>query len=164
MAKNKPLFIDRDGVINRSAVLPGYTRFVEEFEFLPETFESLQKLRDAGYDFYIITNQAGIARGQASREEIDVIHEYMKTELNKHGVVLRGIYMCPHQDSDNCDCRKPKPGLLLQAISEHNLEPKDVIFVGDRKTDMEAAEAAGARGILIPSEVGLRAALEKLIT
>ena len=87
----------------------------------------------------------------------------MKDELQKHDIVIQGIYMCPHQDSDNCDCRKPKPGLLLQAISEHALTPSDIIFVGDRETDMQAARAANTRGLLIPSEVGLSAALDELL-
>jgi len=160
---HKPLFIDRDGVINRSVVLPDYLSRVEQFEFLPETFTSLQKLSRAGYDFYVITNQAGISRGQVTKEQVTEVHAYMLEELRAHGIVIQGIYMCPHQDSDNCNCRKPKPGLLLQAISEHDLDPSDVIFVGDRDTDMQAARAAGVKGVLIPSEAGLGAALEKLL-
>ena len=160
---HKPLFIDRDGVINRSVVLPDYLSRVEQFEFLPETFTSLQKLSRAGYDFYVITNQAGISRGQVTKEQVTEVHAYMENVLKKNDILIRGIYMCPHQDSDNCTCRKPKPGLLLRAISEHDLNPSDVIFVGDRDTDMQAARAAGVRGVLIPSEVGLGAALEKLL-
>ena len=160
---HKPLFIDRDGVINRSVVLPRYLSRVEQFDFLPETFTSLQQLRDAVYEFYIITNQAGISRGQATPEQIADIHAYMKNEFQKHGVLIRGIYVCPHQDSDNCNCRKPKPGLLLQAIAEHQLNPEEVIFIGDRETDMQAARAAGVRGLLLPSEIGLSASLEQLL-
>ena len=160
---HKPLFIDRDGVINRSVVLPDYLSRVEQFEFLPETFTSLQKLSRAGYDFYVITNQAGISRGQVTKEQVTEVHAYMENVLKKNDILIRGIYMCPHQDSDNCTCRKPKPGLLLRAISEHDLNPSDVIFVGDRDTDMQAARDAGVKGVLIPSEVGLSAALEKLL-
>lgn len=160
---HKPLFIDRDGVINRSVGLPGYVSRVEQFDFLPETFTSLQKLSRAGYDFYIITNQAGISRGQATLEQIAEVHAYMKNEFQKQGILIQGIYMCPHQDSDNCNCRKPKPGLLLQAIREHDLNPSDVVFVGDRDTDMQAAHTAGVTGLLIPSDIGLGAALKRLL-
>src|SRR5437764_1095338 len=119
----KSLFIDRDGVINKSVKLPDYLSRIEQFEFLPGTFEVFEKLRDAGYEFYVITNQAGIARGQVTLEETEQIHAYMIGELEKRGIYLRGIYMCPHRDEDNCDCRKPKPGLLLRAMQEKGLEP-----------------------------------------
>jgi D-glycero-D-manno-heptose 1,7-bisphosphate phosphatase len=164
MPNAKPLFIDRDGVINKSVRLPDYLTRAEQFEFLPGTFEAMQKLRDAGYDFYVITNQAGIARGQATMDEVQVIHEYMRTEFEKNGIVIEGVYVCPHDDHDDCPCRKPKPGLLLQAMQDQALKPQEVVFVGDRETDMEAAQAAGVRGLLIPGEVGLSAALPVLLS
>lgn len=159
----KVLFLDRDGVINKSVKSPDYLRRVDQFEFLPGTFEALQRLRDDGYDFFVITNQAGIARKSVTRDEVDAVNEYMREELEKIGVDIQGIYVCPHRDEDSCSCRKPKPGLLLQAISEQNLNPAEIIFVGDRDTDMQAAAAAGVRGILIPGDVGLSAALPQLI-
>ena len=161
--KHKSLFIDRDGVINKSVPAPGYVTRIEDFEFLPKTFESLKKLSHAGYDFYVITNQAGIGRKQTTPEEVATLHDYMSKEFEKNGTPIRGIYMCPHKNEDACQCRKPKPGLLLQAMKEHKLDPKDVIFVGDRETDMEAARGAGVRGVLIPGEVGLSAALPMLL-
>ena len=161
--RHKPLFIDRDGVINRSVPAPEYVTRVEDFEFLPGTFEALTRLAQAGYDFYVITNQAGIGRKQTTLEEVATLHDYMSKEFEKNGTPILGIYMCPHKNEDMCECRKPKPGLLLQAMKEHKLDPKDVIFVGDRETDMEAARGAGVRGVLISSEVGLSAALPMLL-
>jgi D-glycero-D-manno-heptose 1,7-bisphosphate phosphatase len=161
--KRKVLFIDRDGVINRSVPAPGYVTRVEDFEILPGTFAALRELADADYDFYVITNQAGIGRKQTTWDEVNMLHEYMESEFKREGITLQGIYVCPHKNEDNCDCRKPKPGLLLQAIREHNINPADVVFVGDRETDMEAARGAGVRGVLIPSEVGLSAALPQLL-
>jgi histidinol-phosphate phosphatase family protein len=158
----KVLFLDRDGVINRSIKSPDYLRRIDQFEFLPSTFEALRKLRDMGYIFFVITNQAGIARGHATFDEVETVNEYMREELEKEGVDIQGVYVCPHGDEDSCACRKPKPGLLLQAISEQDLNPSDIIFIGDRDTDMQAAEAAGVRGILIPGDVGLSAALPQL--
>jgi D-glycero-D-manno-heptose 1,7-bisphosphate phosphatase len=92
---SKSLFIDRDGVINKSVKLPNYLSRIEQFEFLPNTLASLRRLRDAGYELYVITNQAGVARGQATQEDIDAIHAYMENELEKEGIELRGIYVCP---------------------------------------------------------------------
>ncbi|OGG72690.1 hypothetical protein A3A38_00255 [Candidatus Kaiserbacteria bacterium RIFCSPLOWO2_01_FULL_53_17] len=161
--KRKALFLDRDGVINRSAPKHEYVTRIEEFEFLPQTFDTLRRLKDAGYDFYVITNQAGVARGQATHDQMNTLHEYLATEFEREGLVLHGVYMCPHQDEDDCLCRKPKPGLLLQAMQEHELDPADVVFVGDRETDMQAAKAAGVRGILIPGEAGISVVLDKLL-
>ncbi len=161
--KRKALFLDRDGVINRSVPKTQYLTRVEEFEFLPETFETLRKLRDEGYDFYVITNQAGIGRGQTTHQEMEVLHQHLKDEFEREGLLLKGLYMCPHRDEDLCGCRKPKPGLLVEAIRQHGLDPADVVFVGDRETDMQAADAAGVRGVLIPGEVGIHAALDRLL-
>ena len=159
----KPLFLDRDGVLNHSAKPHEYVTRREEFVFLPETFPTMRKLQEAGYDFYIITNQAGVARGQTTLEAMNTLHEWVKGQLKEEGIEIKGIYMCPHHDADNCECRKPKPGLLLRAIEEHDLDPADVVFVGDRPTDAQAGAAAGVRTIIIPVEVGLRAALPQLL-
>ncbi|MBI5469868.1 HAD family hydrolase [Candidatus Kaiserbacteria bacterium] len=161
--KRKALFIDRDGVINRSALPHEYVTRVEDFEILPGTFEALRQLAEAGYDLYVITNQAGIGRGQTTWDEVNTLHKYMQSEFEREGITLQAIYVCPHKNEDNCNCRKPKPGLLLQAIREHNIDPSQAIFVGDRETDMEAARGAGVRGVLIPSEVGMSAALPELL-
>jgi D-glycero-D-manno-heptose 1,7-bisphosphate phosphatase len=159
----KVIFIDRDGVINKKMPEGDYVKTWSEFEFLPGAIEALKMLYEAGYSIFVITNQRGIARGIMRKEDLDDIHNRMAIELEKYGVKLVGIYYCPHNDEDNCDCRKPKPGLLLRAAKEHNFDLKDSIFIGDSIKDIQAGINAGCRTILVDSKKGLIEAIPKLI-
>lgn len=158
-----PLFLDRDGVINKNARPHEYITRIGDFVFLPGTFESLQKLRDAGYDFYIITKQAAAARGLASYEDIAKTNAYMEQKLADAGVPLSGVYCCTHGYDDGCDCRKPKPGLFFQAAREHHIDLSRAVFLGDSEEDKKAGAAAGVRTIIIPQDAGVVAALPQLI-
>lgn len=145
----KAIFIDRDGVINKKMPDGDYVKSWEEFEFIPGTIEALRRLAEAGYALFVVTNQRGIARGLMTHAHLERIHANMRTELARHGVYLAGIYYCPHDYDDNCDCRKPKPGLLLRAAKENNLNLSDAILIGDSEKDIQAGSAAGCKTILL---------------
>lgn len=145
----KVVFLDRDGVINRKAPENDYVKNWREFKFIPGAIEALKLLTQNGYDIHIITNQRGIARGMMSERDLNIIHEKMKAELGKHNARINGIYYCPHGLDDECDCRKPKPGLLFRAASEHELNLTEVVLIGDDERDLQAGGAAGCKTILV---------------
>jgi D-glycero-D-manno-heptose 1,7-bisphosphate phosphatase len=148
--KNKAVFLDRDGVLNQE--MGDYVCRFEDFHIL-ENFETLKILQDRGYLLVVATNQGGLAKGWYSENELAKMHKHLKEEYQKHGIVITDIFYCPHHPdfTGDCDCRKPKPGLLLQGIEKYNIDPAKSYFIGDRERDMEAATAAGVKGILIDS-------------
>ena len=146
------VFLDRDGVINK---YPGYTKYVtswQEFHFLTNTKLAISKLTQAGYKIFIISNQAGVAKGMYSKEGLDEITSHMLEELSESGGKISGVYYCIHRDEDNCSCRKPKAGLLEKVIKEHNI-PKDIFshsfFIGDSIRDIQTGRSGGCRTILV---------------
>jgi D-glycero-D-manno-heptose 1,7-bisphosphate phosphatase len=145
----KIVFLDRDGVINRKAPKAEYVKNWDEFEFLPGVIEAIQLLSQNAYEIYLVTNQAGIARGIMSEADLNAIHENMKKELGKAGIGISGIYYCPHGWDDGCDCRKPKPRMLFKAANDHHLNLTKAIFIGDDERDAAAGKAAGCRTILV---------------
>ncbi len=147
----KIVFLDRDGVINQ---YPGFTNYVtnwSEFKFIPGSIEGAKQLFLCGFKLYVISNQAGIAKGLYSQADLEGINQGMLKAFNKQGVQIEGIYYCTHRDSDNCDCRKPKTGLLRQAVSDSGLTPTISFFIGDSFRDMHAARCFGAKSILVLS-------------
>ena len=157
--KQKAIFLDRDGTINRYV---GYLRKVEEFELLPGVGEAIRKINASGYLAIVVTNQPVIARGEVSLEELQIIHNKMETMLGKEGAYLDGIYYCPHHPSKgfegevqelkiDCQCRKPKPGMLLQAAKDFNIDLSDSWMIGDERRDIEAGKNAGCKTALIGS-------------
>lgn len=144
--KNKALILDRDGVIN---VDHGYVYQPEKFEFIEGVFASCKRFYDAGYKIIVVTNQSGIARGYYNEAQFAELSSWMTAEFAKHGVNISQVYFCPHHPSKGnapyvkeCDCRKPQPGMLLSAITDHQLDPALSIMVGDKESDMLAAKAA----------------------
>ena len=117
--------------------------------------EFLSLLTQKGYDIYIVTNQRGIARGMMDEHDLKVIHGKLKEELEKHGAKVKQIYHCPHGQDNGCECRKPKPGLLFRAASEHNINLTKAIFIGDDERDLQAGNAAGCKTILVTPEKNL---------
>jgi histidinol-phosphate phosphatase family protein len=138
----KIALVDRDGTINRKAPKGEYVTNWETFDFLPGSIEGLQELSKKGYEIYIITNQAGIARGALTEQHLADIHAHMLTALEEKGVHVSGIYVCPHHWDAGCECRKPKPGMLFQAAREHRFDLTNAVFIGDDERDGEAAAAA----------------------
>ncbi len=156
--KNKAVFLDRDGVLNRE--MGDYVRRVEDFHVL-DNFDALKTLQDRGYLLIIATNQGGLAKGWYTEEELAKMHRYLKEVYHSRDIEITDIFYCPHHPNftGDCDCRKPKPGLLLQGIEKYNIDPAKSYFIGDRERDMEAASAAGVKGILVDSDQPLNEVL-----
>jgi len=143
----KALFLDRDGIINTDF---GYVHKPADFEFISGIFDLCRYAQDMGYHIYIITNQAGIARGYYTVEDFHSLTQWMVAEFKKENVVISDVYFCPHHPEKGsseyvkkCKCRKPEPGMILKAQKEHELDLAHSIFIGDKVSDMQAAEAAG---------------------
>ena len=152
----RAVFVDRDGVINRSIVRGGkpYSpHSLEQFEILPGVPEAVASLRAAGYRVIVVTNQPDVGVGHQTREEVERIHAHVCTTLR-----VDDIKVCYHTDADACACRKPKPGMLFDAAREWNIELAGSVMVGDRWRDVDAGKAAGCRTILIESGYDERAA------
>ena len=150
----KIVFIDRDGVINRD---PGgwtehsYVEKWNDFHFLPGAKIAVKKLNDAGFDVIIVSNQAGVSRGFYTEEALNDITEKMVGEIEKAGGKIRKVYYCIHYNDDNCDCRKPKPGLFNRAERELGIVAGKSFFIGDGKMDVEAGSRKGLKTILVLS-------------
>ena len=159
--KNKAVFLDRDGVLNKE--LGDYVCRLEDFQLL-DNFEALKKLQDKGYLLIVATNQGGLAKGWYTEETLAQMHQHLRNEYHKHGVEITDIFYCPHHPDFTgvCDCRKPKPGLLLQGIAKYNIDPAQSYFIGDRERDVEAGTAAGIKGILIDSDQPISTILDQL--
>lgn len=139
------MFLDRDGVINRCRVVAGKPyppQNEQEFEFLPGVRSACNALRRAGFLLIVVTNQPDVARGKQTLEVVQRLHERLERELP-----VRQIRMCPHDDADQCECRKPKPGMLLAAAAEHEIDLARSFMVGDRWKDIEAGRRAGCRTV-----------------
>jgi D,D-heptose 1,7-bisphosphate phosphatase len=144
---NKAAFIDRDGVINEDRA---YVYRSAEFEFIPGSIDALRALRAAGFLLVVITNQSGIARGLYTEEQYRDLERYMRDCLRQAGVTIDSVEYCPHlpdaplaQYRRNCDCRKPRPGMILTAARALDIDLSQSILVGDRQADVEAGRAAG---------------------
>lgn len=148
----KAVFLDRDGVINVNCPRAhDYIKSVEELALLPGAATGVARLNDAGFLVVVATNQRGIARGMMTEGDLAAVHAAMEDELAKSGAHVDAIYVCPH-DSGECECRKPLPGLLLQASKDLDLDLAESWMVGDHLSDVRAGKAAGVRTILVGGE------------
>lgn len=141
------VFLDRDGVINESVMRDGTPCppiSLAEARLVDDVGNSLARLKKAGFLLLVVTNQPDVRRGAASRKEVETIHEWLARQLP-----LDGFFVCYHDDSDNCQCRKPRPGLLLEAAATHDVDIANSFLIGDRWRDVDAGAAAGCRTILI---------------
>lgn len=153
---HKAVFLDRDGVIN---VDHGYVYQAEKFEFVEGVFEACRLFKAKGYKLIVVTNQSGIGRGYYSEADFAVLTQWMKTQFSEQGCDIDAVYFCPHhpekalpQYLQQCDCRKPMPGMLLQGIAEFSLNASECVMIGDKSSDIKAAKAAGlGRAILVRS-------------
>lgn len=145
----KTVFLDRDGVINRNPPNKGYVLTWAEFVFIPNALQAIRTLTESGYRIIVVTNQAGIGRGIFTERHLMEIHHRMVTEIAQAGGQIDAIYYCPHHPAAGCECRKPKPGMLIRAASEHDIDMSQAYVIGDSITDIEAARSAGASPILV---------------
>ena len=152
------IILDRDGVLNKRPKSL-YVRTWDDWEWIPGAKEAINLLKNAGYRIILVTNQSGIARKKMTEQDLHSIHEKMQKELSRTCNCIDKIYYCPHGPDDNCECRKPKPGMLLQAQRDFNLDLSKTYFIGDDQRDMQAGNAAGCKTLLVNS----RSSLLKLI-
>ncbi|PYF76978.1 D-glycero-alpha-D-manno-heptose-1,7-bisphosphate 7-phosphatase [Pedobacter nutrimenti] len=147
--KNKAIFLDRDGVLNHER--NDYICRLEDFEVLEYQIPVLKKFYDEGYLLVIITNQGGIALGRYTEETLSEMHKLLFQKFEQQGAKISHAYYCPHHPSvtGECPCRKPKSGMLLTAIQTYNIDPALSVMIGDKLRDVEAANGAGVKGILI---------------
>lgn len=158
--KQKAIFLDRDGVINKYV---GFLRDINGFELLEGVTEAIRKINESGYLAIVVTNQPVIARGEVTYDELEEIHNKMETLLGREGAYLDGIYFCPHHPDSgfegeipelkvDCECRKPKPGMLMKAAKDFNIDLEQSWMIGDRENDILAGQAAGCHTAYIGNE------------
>jgi D-glycero-D-manno-heptose 1,7-bisphosphate phosphatase len=146
----RAVFLDRDGVVNRAIVrdgLPYPPTSLAELQILPGVPEALHALKDAGFLLLVVTNQPDVARGSTTRAAVEELNDALARQLP-----IDRFYACYHDSGDGCACRKPRPGMLLEASREHGIDLPGSIMVGDRWRDVEAGAAAGCRTVFIDYE------------
>ncbi|MDE0685536.1 MAG: D-glycero-beta-D-manno-heptose 1,7-bisphosphate 7-phosphatase [Candidatus Poribacteria bacterium] len=150
----KTVFLDRDGVINRNPPNMGYVRRWSEFSFIPNSRKAIRELTQNGYRIVVVTNQAGIGRGLFSEEDLKDIHSRMVSKITETGGRIDAVYYCPHHPKAGCECRKPKPGMLIRAVREHNIELSSAYLIGDSTTDIQAGRCVGTKALLVLTGLG----------
>ena len=150
--KLKAAFFDRDGVLN---VDKSYLYKIEDLEWIDGAKEALAYLTQHGYTVFVVTNQSGIARGYYTVDDMNKLHEFMAQQVAAADGKIEKFYYCPHlpegkiaEYAIECDCRKPKPGLILRAFEEYDIDKDAAFLIGDKPRDVESAEAAGIKGYL----------------
>lgn len=158
--KQKAIFMDRDGTINEYV---GFLRNIDEFKLIDGVADAIRKINQSGYLAIVVSNQPVIARGEVSQDELQEIHNKMETLLGQEGVYIDAIYYCPHHPDKGfegerpeykieCECRKPKPGMLLEAAKQYNIDLSQSWMIGDSKNDVEAGRAAGCQVAYVGTE------------
>jgi len=146
----KVVFLDRDGTINRDS--SDYIKRREEFEFLPGSLEAIRNLTVKGFVNIVITNQSAVPRNLISLDELGSVHNMMARTVALNGGEIKDFFYCPHMPQDECDCRKPEPGMIYQAREEHAIDLTTAVMVGDSAKDIECARRAGCgRAVLVRS-------------
>ena len=148
--QNKTIFLDRDGVINKES---HYVFKIDNFEFIEGIFDVCQYFQELSYKIIIVTNQSGISRGFYSEADYRKLTKWMVSEFKKNNIYILDTFHCPHVQDSNCYCRKPKPGMLLKAKDKHNIDMQNSWMIGDKETDIIAANRSGITNtILVKSD------------
>ena len=155
------VFLDRDGVINYNR--GDYVKNIKEFKIIPNVPHAIRLLNLANIKTVIVTNQSAINRGLLSIKVLNKIHSFLKDELQKYGAKVDAIYFCPHKPEDNCDCRKPKSGMILQASKDLDINCSNSLLIGDGESDMLAAKNVGMESILIQTNGDLLEIIESIL-
>lgn len=158
LAKIRAIFLDRDGVINYNR--DDYVKNIDEFVFLPKIFTAIKQFNQMGFTVFIITNQSAVNRGIITRMQLDDIHDFMLDELEKNECMIEKIYTCPHRPDENCTCRKPKPGMLMKAINEYDIDVSNSWLIGDKMSDIQAANQMSLNSILVDKNTDLYDAID----
>lgn len=159
MYKNAAVFLDRDGTINEDS---GYIDSPEKLVIIDGVYSAIKKLNSKGFKVVVITNQSGVARGYFSKGAVDAVNKMLEELLKKQGAHLDGMYYCPHHPDDDCECRKPKTGMLKRAKEDLRIDFEKSYVVGDKVSDVEIACKIGGKGILVLTGAG-KDEKEKLI-
>ena len=153
---NKALFLDRDGIIN---IDYGYVYEISQFEFVDGIFDLCLTAQKKGYDIFIVTNQSGIARGYYNIEDFNQLTTWMLSQFDEQNIYIKDVYYCPHHPSKGsneykmeCLCRKPAPGMLIRACEQYDIDLANSILIGDKLSDMEAAQNAGINKRILVNE------------
>jgi D-glycero-D-manno-heptose 1,7-bisphosphate phosphatase len=146
------IILDRDGVINEDS--KDYIKSPAEWLPIPNSLEAIAKLNRAGHTVVVATNQSGLSRDLFSQQDLDAIHQKMHDTLAAVGGHVDGIFYCPHHPDDHCDCRKPKPGLLLQIAARFHSDFSDALMVGDAERDIACAKAVNCKAVLVKTGKG----------
>jgi len=144
--KLKTVFLDRDGVINKEI---GYLHKTSDFQFIDYVFQSCKYLNSIGYQIIVITNQSGIGRGFYSKKDFFELNEWMIKQFRNSGVEIQEVFFCPHSPEDDCECRKPKPGMFHSAFKKFNIDKKNSWMIGDKEDDITAARNAGLENTIL---------------
>jgi len=159
MAARRAIFVDRDGTLSHEV---GYVNHLSRFRLFPFAASAVRAINNSGFLAVVVTNQAGVARGYYPESLVHEVHDALRSELSGGGARLDGVYVCMHHPSVgeppyrlDCDCRKPKPGLVLRAAADLDIDVKRSYVVGDREGDLELAWNVGARGVLVKTGYGL---------
>lgn len=159
ISRQKPplVILDRDGVINQDSL--HYIKSPDEFITLPGSCEAIARLTKAGIRVAVATNQSGIARGYYTEAQLHAIHEKMRASVQSVGGSIDFVVYCPHMPNTGCSCRKPQPGMLLTIAKNFDCALENIPFIGDRVSDIQAAEAAGATPVMVLSPMTDRSSL-----
>ncbi len=142
----KTIFLDRDGVINKEV---GYLHKIEDFEFINGVFDACLHFQNLGYQIIIVTNQSGIERGYYSQDDFKTVTEWMLKQFKDQEIDILDVFFCPHGPESNCDCRKPKPGMFIQANDKHSIDMDNSWMIGDKEADITAANTAGIQNTIL---------------
>lgn len=145
------VFLDRDGTLCEEV---GYLNHISRFRMFPFAAAALRRLNEAGYPVIVVSNQSGVARGYFPESLVQQVNQVMAQQLCDDGARVDAVYYCPHASSEDCSCRKPKTGMLEQAVHEHCIDLQRSFVIGDRYGDIQLAHNAGARGILVRTGYG----------
>ena len=156
----KAIFLDRDGVINQER--KDYVKKLDEFIIIDKTSDAINIIKNHGFLVIIITNQSPINRKLLSVETLNKIHEKLQSYLERYDTSFDWVYFCPHTPSENCECRKPKPGLIVQAVTDFQIDLSQSYMIGNSETDVQAATNAGCKGILLKENQTLLEAIMDL--
>ena len=144
--QTKAIFLDRDGVINKEK---NYLYKKEDFEFIEGVFESCRYFQEIGYQLIVVTNQSGIARGYYQEDDFHRLTNWMLEQFDNQGIKILNVFFCPHGPESTCNCRKPKPGMLLEAKEMYNINMDSSWIIGDKEADVGAANAAGIENTIL---------------